>query len=100
MESDFLKKLLETEQQAKLLVQEAGSRADAKIREAAAALQNRLQEERESRLVELDREYAAFAESLKERRNTELQEYDAQLEKEPVFPDKAFQAIREVLSEP
>lgn len=100
MESDLLKRLLEAEQQAKMLVQEAQNRADLKVRETSAALQARLQQERDSRLKELDREFAAFTKDLEEKRDRELHEYEASLQKEPAFPEDAFRAIREILWKP
>lgn len=98
MDSDFLKKLIDTEQRAKMLVEEALNRGDVKVREAQTALNARLMEEREKKLDELDQDYGVFAKEIQKKRDLELLEYEATLKNEEVFPDEAFRAIREVLA--
>lgn len=97
--TDLLKSLLDSERQAKIIVQEAESRADKIVRNIAAAMQSELLEKRKKKIIELDKDLSDFGIKLEAEKQIELSGYEESLQKEPVFLEDAYKALREIISE-
>lgn len=96
-DSDLLRHLLETEQQAKSLVEEAQVSADRRIQEVLEEKQAEFLSRREDAIRRLDGNIEEFMKTLEMERQRELAVFEESIRKEPVFPDDASRVIRETL---
>jgi hypothetical protein len=98
MDSDIIKRLLETERQAKALVDESQKISDRKIEDAIRVKQREFAASRECKIRELDSAYAEYKAEIEKKRLNEIEDYEKKMREEPLFLDEAERALRETLN--
>ncbi|MDR1624944.1 MAG: hypothetical protein LBT33_00250 [Spirochaetia bacterium] len=99
-DADMLKRILEAENSGRELVREAQEKAEARVHEASAALQDDFRAAREGRLRQILEEARDRGRELQELQDRRLAGFERALREQTVSFDDGARVVRQILNAP
>ena len=97
MDSDIIKRLLDTERRAKNIIDESQNLSDGRLEEIIRTKQADFEKFRENKIRELETAFAEYKREMEEERTVEISRYEKEMRGELLFLEEADRALKETL---